>query len=292
MNCEQIRERLSAYYDGELDEAVRLEVIAHLEGCPACVKGLQAYRGISSLFERWDPPATISDVERGWEQIKRQLHPSESTATSASPSHNGRKGSRWVTYMVAAMVLLAAGVTLSLMWPRHGTHERTDLDLNRFVADFAEDPQLAQERLLTNFQGRPATVDEVVEVFKKTPSIVDGLPADYRLVSLNLVKMPCCTCPQAVLQAKDGRMVCVFEHEPNTGVLVNGCPMIRCRCCERNVRIAEVGSSILASWPSKDSTITAVGFGSIEEMVQFVDEIEKSKEQAWFERKRVQLTRS
>ncbi len=119
---------------------------------------------------------------------------------------------------------------------------------------------------------------------------MDGLPADYRLVSLNLVKMPCCTCPQAVLQSKDGRMVCVFEHEPDTGVLVNGCPMIRCRCCERNVKIAEVGSSILASWSSKGSTITAVGLGSIEEMVQFVDAIEKSKEQAWFERKGFRLT--
>jgi hypothetical protein len=292
MNCEQVRERLSSYHDGELDESVRLEVSAHLEGCPGCKRELQAFRGMSSLFERWEPPASLTDAERGWEQIKRQLHPSESARGSESPGQSSRMKLNWATYLVAAMVLLAAGVTMSLMWPTHATHERTDLDLNRFVADFAEDPQVAQERLLANFEGRPATVDEVVEVFKKSPSIVDGLPADYRLVSLNLVKMPCCTCPQAVLQSKDGKMVCVFEHEPNTGVLVNGCPMIRCRCCERNVKIAEVGSSILASWPSKDSTITAVGFGSIEEMVQFVDAIEKSKEQALFRRKEIRLAGS
>ncbi|MGH7249247.1 MAG: anti-sigma factor family protein, partial [Pseudomonadota bacterium] len=36
MSCDEIRELLSAYIDGELDAARSLEVERHLEGCAAC----------------------------------------------------------------------------------------------------------------------------------------------------------------------------------------------------------------------------------------------------------------
>lgn len=45
--CEQVRERLSAWLDGELDAAERREVAAHLEACPGC-------RGELAVLSRLD----------------------------------------------------------------------------------------------------------------------------------------------------------------------------------------------------------------------------------------------
>ena len=53
--CEQIREELSAYLDGELSEQDRSALDTHLRACEACREMLEELKGVS---------ATISDLPR------------------------------------------------------------------------------------------------------------------------------------------------------------------------------------------------------------------------------------
>ncbi len=47
MECPEVQNRLSAYFDGELEEDQRLVIAAHLERCSACAEELQVFGRLS-----------------------------------------------------------------------------------------------------------------------------------------------------------------------------------------------------------------------------------------------------
>ncbi len=60
MNCRQVKENLSAYLDGMLDENEQAEVKKHLEGCSECLKEYEALKktvAVLSSLEELIPPA-------------------------------------------------------------------------------------------------------------------------------------------------------------------------------------------------------------------------------------------
>ena len=52
MNCERVRELMSAYYDRELTPDLETEVREHLERCPDCVEQLAQFKELSKLGRR------------------------------------------------------------------------------------------------------------------------------------------------------------------------------------------------------------------------------------------------
>ena len=54
-------QQLSAYHDGELDEALRLEIQRHLPACPACSAELARLGALSSLVAE-APAAKLSQI--------------------------------------------------------------------------------------------------------------------------------------------------------------------------------------------------------------------------------------
>jgi anti-sigma factor RsiW len=85
MRCEQIREQLVAYLDGELDAAEREEVDIHLAGCPACRREMVGFESTDDLLgtlggaivpERDLAAAVLKQVREGdpWcRHIRREL---------------------------------------------------------------------------------------------------------------------------------------------------------------------------------------------------------------------------
>ena len=63
MECEKVRESLSAYLDGELSEQEREAVSAHVERCPECARELTALRQVSALYRRLEDPEPPVDLE-------------------------------------------------------------------------------------------------------------------------------------------------------------------------------------------------------------------------------------
>lgn len=65
MNCQQTRELIHGYVDGELDLVKSLEIEEHLKSCEACARAYEQIRGLRSALTnnalRFEPP---SGVER------------------------------------------------------------------------------------------------------------------------------------------------------------------------------------------------------------------------------------
>jgi len=55
--CRQIKEQLSAYLDGELDEGQRHAVAAHLQTCPACRRELELLTALDGALGSLTAPA-------------------------------------------------------------------------------------------------------------------------------------------------------------------------------------------------------------------------------------------
>ena len=49
MNCLQIDELLSAYYDDELSPESHASLRAHIEGCPTCAERLEEFQRLTAL---------------------------------------------------------------------------------------------------------------------------------------------------------------------------------------------------------------------------------------------------
>ena len=105
MNCEEFRNLLHGYLDGELDLERNLEIERHLERCPACPEAVSRYRalraalGHPSLYRR----PTVELRER----IRSSLHPDRKSRAILL-----RSG--WRLLAFAASLVLAAFLGWSL----------------------------------------------------------------------------------------------------------------------------------------------------------------------------------
>ncbi len=83
-DCATVRQQLSAYVDGELQEARRLRLEAHLGSCQGCSAELQRLRTLSNYLNR---SLVISlpehDARRFWDHVERKIE--------------GAKAPRWWT---------------------------------------------------------------------------------------------------------------------------------------------------------------------------------------------------
>src|SRR5262245_5531793 len=92
MVCETIGSDLSAFADGELDDAGVARVEAHLADCPECRESLRVWRAAGDALRREDATA---DAAPG---IRRSLH-------DHSLPHSPARRRRWVIPAAAAALL-------------------------------------------------------------------------------------------------------------------------------------------------------------------------------------------
>jgi anti-sigma factor (TIGR02949 family) len=83
--CEQVRERLSAWLDGELDAAERGEVAAHLEACPGCRAELAVLSRLDAALGTLTSPLPPQLPEKVLERLRpRRRYWWQSLAMAAS----------------------------------------------------------------------------------------------------------------------------------------------------------------------------------------------------------------
>ena len=81
-----VRERLSAYLDGELSAEERREVAAHLEGCEECRRELALLKRLDAALGSLDAPAPARLAERVLDRLqpRRRRYVWQSLALAAS----------------------------------------------------------------------------------------------------------------------------------------------------------------------------------------------------------------
>ena len=99
MNCEQIRENLAAFIDGELDEPDIAGIQEHLKGCEGCRQELEAFRQTARALEEFlEPRAMREGVAEG--------------VLSALASERGKRRVPLVTRLGWALTGAAAAVLI------------------------------------------------------------------------------------------------------------------------------------------------------------------------------------
>jgi len=124
MTCDDVRPRLTAYLEGDLDPDRGTVVRGHLRTCDACRKiaGQEAtLRDELRALPTLDPPSTM------WTSIQAQLAAAE-VAESKRPAWK-RALARWTPMLprFAMGGVLAAAAVGILVWRTHGSEPRTKL---------------------------------------------------------------------------------------------------------------------------------------------------------------------
>ncbi len=119
MDCDQTREHLSAFLDGELPDEAGDGVRAHLAACPACRADLEELHATANLLGRLPLRPAPADLAESIERaIARRALRADSAAGAGRPSSDRlRHGSGpWSQVLaLAASVLLAVGIG-ALIW--------------------------------------------------------------------------------------------------------------------------------------------------------------------------------
>lgn len=103
MNCHSALRLISSERDGALTSTERAALESHLASCSDC---REARRSLADVMEVWRTHAAATpppDVERAWQDIRREIRASRAPAPSGS-----RKILRWSVPLGAAAALAAA----------------------------------------------------------------------------------------------------------------------------------------------------------------------------------------
>ena len=103
-DCLIFEQQISELLDGELPEAERQTLEAHLETCPDCMETYRMFSGLSAAMHdvSFEPPFDLK--ERVLQQIEEE---------KITPIEEGRRRFRWKRYAaVAAAFVVVAGVAL------------------------------------------------------------------------------------------------------------------------------------------------------------------------------------
>jgi len=281
MRCEEARDLLSAYYDGELPPAKADAVAAHAAECLTCAQDLATFRKLSSLTEQLEHPPAPSGV---WERLEEQLSAGAGTTEpmdkpTAVGSGARKMGTRrlrlsWkmaaLSASVLTMVAVAWAMIAGMLRDNHDEHRDLATHFGQFLDEFQNDPEGAEQALVTNYHGRTVTLDEAVQELRYRPVIAAGVPPEYSLVRAYLLEMPCCKCLQVILVRTKGGMLAVFEHDDDQPIWFGSRPAITARCHGTETQLVQLNGELAATWKNHQRYVTLVGAKDVEEVSRLV----------------------
>lgn len=107
MVCENIRKRLEAFLDGEVEEAEKTEIQRHVEECPECARALRQLQNLSGVLQTWK----AEELPRGlYDRLKSRLESRKSWWRKyLTPAFAGRATLRFAE--IAAVVFITLAVS-------------------------------------------------------------------------------------------------------------------------------------------------------------------------------------
>lgn len=268
MQCREVVELLSAYYDGELPPDKAAAVEDHVAVCTDCAAELETLHRLSDLMMKLDEPSAPRNV---WPRIAAQLNssPPPIAPTAVTSQRPFRKT------LLAMVALLLVGLAWAAYKQRLAhDHQHLAVNFGHFLDAFELAPNEAQQELVKHYSGQPIEIPAAIRELKYRPVVADGLPDDYEPTQAYLLKMPCCRCLEACYHRKDGGMLCVFEHDTDQPVWFGNRPTSSKVCSGKPTRVVQVDGCLAATWQQERRHITVIGAKDIEEVTRLVAHFE------------------
>jgi hypothetical protein len=272
MDCSSARQHLSAFHDGELQPDIQAAVAKHLDGCPECARRLAEFQEVSRTTAELPTPRVPADI---WPQIETKLA-TDVPGQQASLNHFIRRKRTWIGFATAALVFVAAS-TAAIVWLQQAEHEHSHVAVNfgSYLDEFEHNPDAAQQVLLSNYEGRAVSYDEAATKVRYQPVTPAVLPNGLSREAVYLLRMPCCTCVQAIYQGAGGEKLAVFEHADDQPVWFGTRSTIHARCNGIPCSLVEIDDHLAASWKRNGRYVTVIGARDLEqvaELVAYLDE--------------------
>lgn len=278
MNCSDVKDLLSSYYDGELADERQSRISLHLEQCADCRRELLGFERLSKIAGMLPEPVAPGQL---WQRIASELDQGRATvpgfhrSLDATTTRKSRFGTRrWS--LLAAGVLLAATVGLFAYQSHFALNEHLEFlaVFGMYLERFQSDPDAAQGFLVGKYESHRVNPEDAVDRVGYRPVVADGLPPRYTIASTHVMKMPCCTCVQCLCRRPDGTSLAIFEHDDNEPDWFDDRPSIKVTCQSKQCSLVELPNSIAASWQLGKRHITVIGARDLEEINDLV---------AWFD---------
>ncbi len=269
MNCEEVRSRLSDFYDGELPADRAAEISEHVNSCDVCTAELRSFGQIGGLFHE---QCESSNAPGNWVKIVVRLG-----------EQNGRFR-RWrfpqslyrlLPWMVASLIG-AVAIGYWAAWRTSPDHvERVAAaHVHKTLTRFSKKPQAVVDELSSEYEGTLVSLDAAKEllgyelVAAKLPS------AGYRVASTHVLKMPCCKCPASLCVREDGSEFLLFEHNEEQLMWFGDSPTISAQCCGKVCHCAQMPDQLAVTWKVGTRYVTAVGVNGLEEITNLMAVVE------------------
>ena len=267
MNCSEVQTRLSAYHDSELPEDEAAQVAAHLANCSSCAAELATFEQLSGLSRKLTDPPIPAHM---WEDLQAKFQGGkERTQILGWFKSKGATG-RLLALAATILIALGIGVVTYRSWFAVGGHDHLADNFDVFLDEFESQPDDAQQVLLVNYEGRPTTLQEAVNVLGYEPVAAKRLPPECSIDKVYLLKMPCCTCAQITCRNESGHHLAIFEHDSDQPVWFGDRPSVSCLCHGVPTSVVQVGNKLAATWKEGKRFITIVGANNLEEVTEFV----------------------
>ncbi len=111
MNCENVAILLDEFLDGELADADRRIVEAHIAGCALCAEACEALEREQAMYSRYERPIEAGDAM--WQAIRSRIEPASGSSNLVRGSFGTR---RWMAPLVAAACLVIVGSAALVAW--------------------------------------------------------------------------------------------------------------------------------------------------------------------------------
>jgi hypothetical protein len=172
--------------------------------------------------------------------------------------------------LAAAALGLVAVSTLTVVWIAEREHTHVAVNFGRYLDEFERNPDGAEQALLANYAGRAVSYDEAATQLRYRPVTPEQLPNGLSRKAMYLLRMPCCTCVQAIYRRADGQTIAVFEHVDDQPVWFGERPSIQARCNGMPTSLVQVDDCLAASWRQDGRYLTVVGANDVEQVAQLV----------------------
>ena len=269
MNCPEVEELLSGYFDDEIAPDSRATVRSHIEGCPTCAGHLEEFQRLAALSAGLDDPAAPShlwsDLERGLGagEVDGSARPVSATRSTAWSESIGR----WAA--IAAVLVIGVG-SLAYQSLSSTPHDERMANMDRYLDQFSENPDAALKNLSARYKTQTVDLEGAAQLVGFQPVAARRLPRGYSLDTFQVLDMGCCTCTQATYKSDDSDTLVLIEHGPDEPACLGNRPMVNCRCDGKPTSIVQVGDRIAASWKADKRYVTLVGARDLEQVTELM----------------------
>jgi len=255
VNCSEVQERLSQFHDNELSQDEAMRVAGHMADCSSCAAELTSFQQLSRMSRRLTDPSVPAQL---WEGLQSKLDSPEVPDAILASDRSRQIPSRFLALAATILVAAGIGVIAYQAWNSPG-QEHLTMNFAHYVDQFSKQPEEAQRVLLASYYGKPMTLQEATDSLGYEPAAAKGIPSDYTIEKVYLLKMPCCGCAQVVCKNKEGQSIAIFEHNTDQPVSFGNRPAMEYVCHDKPTSVVQMGDQLAATWQEDSAPSLLLG---------------------------------